>query len=71
MYLQTLPVAERTYLFKELYIETKIRNPKGRKPPLPPGFGIQGLGFRVSGPPPTIPKVILIRTPTRLGFRGL
>ena len=52
MYLQTLPVAERTYLFKELYIETKIRNPKGRKPPLPPGFGIQGLGFRVSGPPP-------------------
>ena len=24
----TLPVAEKTYLFKELYIETIIRNPK-------------------------------------------
>ena len=24
----TLPVAQKTYLFKELYIETIIRNPK-------------------------------------------
>ena len=26
--MQLLPVAEKTYLFKELYIETIIRNPK-------------------------------------------
>ena len=25
---QSIPVAEKTYLFKELYIETIIRNPK-------------------------------------------
>ena len=27
-HLQGLPVTEKTYLFKELYIETIIRNPK-------------------------------------------
>ena len=46
-----LPVAQKTYIFKELYIETILRNPKkGRSFRLQVGLAVsRAWGFRVCG----------------------